>query len=788
MRNKLLLLALFILTMASHFVGANAQSQYGILYNGQNVQNEMSIAADPSQTFNFAASLPGLTYSSLSWTAEGGVEIVGSPNGSSVSVRSKSGTTNAEEYSRYAKGRLRLVAEVDTTIIPPGCESCEWGQWSKAFGYEVLIYKTFDWSGNSIVGPSCVNPGDSVTYSVAPWVSLHDAKVVGFDDYYWDIPDSLVDSELYYSADQSSETFVVSENIAGMTISARIGKYNCLEGVTQQAPLTLTLDNEVPVPILSGMVDNSYCLPFGTDSVTFTVSNASPEVDYNWDLRTWRILSQNGNGSSITFKPENNEQTIMLNITGGCSEKTYLYDVNRSLREDYVITNDYKTPNCLPANTTREFFIKQVPQGTAMQWNVSGEGWSVSQDESKRATPQISVGTGMGVVTAYCSKCLSVAISDTFYIAPDQLGEITGEACLDPGDTTQITYSVSAVNNVDRYEWSYPSQWGVSGSADGNIITLIPDGVHVDTVKVRAVGCNETDWSKLAVKMAYAAPQGISIAADCINIGEVSFIDFSVDEDESVANSIEYEWSIPSTFGSIWYSLNTTKQRISVRCRGNEGNHVISVQPKNSCGSSAVCSRTISLESNFELDTYIRRGYRHLETTEVSVEGATYYEWYVNGIKLEEGSEVSEAQFTLSNEDVGGYYYKGQGWLIVTYQNGCKTKKTISWDDTNTLKSIAVASVDSISAPVNKSIEMSSVDLSEVRLYPNPANNIVNIALPTDCEDCIVVISDLSGRVWHMKKSVNRLEQIDTAGYPRGSYIVSVKNGEHVSSHKLTVR
>ena len=51
------MLALFILTMASHFVGANAQSQYGILYNGRKVQNgEMSIAADPPQTPNTSTS------------------------------------------------------------------------------------------------------------------------------------------------------------------------------------------------------------------------------------------------------------------------------------------------------------------------------------------------------------------------------------------------------------------------------------------------------------------------------------------------------------------------------------------------------------------------------------------------------------------------------------------------------------------------------------------------------------------------------------------------------------
>ena len=770
MRNKLLLLALFILTMASHFVGANAQSQYGILYNGKNVQNEMSIAADPSQTFNFAASLPGLTYSSLKWTAEGGVEIVGSPNGSSVSVRSKSGTTNAEEYSRYAKGRLRLVAEVDTTIIPPGCESCEWGQLSKAFGYEVLIYKTFDWSGNSIVGPSCVNPGDSVTYSVAPWASLHCANEVGFDDYYWDIPDSLLDSELYYSADKSSVTFVVSENIEGQTIKARIGKYNCADETLPQTPLTLTLGNEVPEPVIDGMVNKAYCLPFGVESATLTVTNASPEATYNWDLRSWEVTGTNQNGSSITFTPQNNEQAIKLVITGGCSEKTFIYDINRSLPEDYAITNSSTDPSCLPPNHLSNFYVENVPIGTEMNWTVSGPGWSISDIESVKASPRIRVGTEVGIVTARCSRCPATSVADTFYVATGSIGEISGEDCLAPGDTSSLTYSVEPVSGADHYEWSYPIGWTHDGNVTGNSITLIPDGESVGSVRVIAVGCDHTIRKSLQVKMTKPAPDGITVE-DCINVGTTGTVTLSVNEDASVAGTRSYEWTIPNSFGSV-AAFGANKRSVTVNTTGNVGNHSIRVQQLNSCGSAALDTVvTLTQRMSFVVANNVPRWWYFysddLPYEELPEGYATV--WAIDGVVNPDQNNLPDLMLpksSLTSENVVS--------VTVTYPDGCSEVYEFHMSDY-------------ISA--NKSLSMDSdlSDLSEpIKIYPNPANSRLNVELPAKDKYCISIFSLSGNRILNIRgegKSCN----IDVSSIPRGEYICYVRQSKVAYGRQISI-
>lgn len=124
---------------------------------------------------------------------------------------------------------------------------------------------------NAIVGDKCAQPCDSVTFSVAPWVSLYQPNVVGFDTYEWEIPSSLRASDLYYSADNSSVTFVASDNIEGQVIKAKIGKYNIETG--SQPPLSLTLSNGIPKPIIEGMGDvNSISLTDVTPGLYFVVA------------------------------------------------------------------------------------------------------------------------------------------------------------------------------------------------------------------------------------------------------------------------------------------------------------------------------------------------------------------------------------------------------------------------------------------------------------------------------------------------------------------------------------
>lgn len=753
----------------------------GIVYNGTEYSNgaNLSIEADASKTYTFTAKLPAVSFASLQWSTLGGIEIVSGGTSPTVTIRCKSGTTYDDSYSLYAKGRLILSAEKETTAIAEGCEDCLSGiVCNPYYSYSLNIYKTFDWSGNAIVGDKCAQPGDSVTFSVAPWVSMYQPNDVGFDTYEWDIPSSLNASKLYYSADKSSVTFVVSDNIEGQVIKARMGKYN-IDANTQQ-PLALTLSNGIPKPQIEGMADDdTYCLPFSTPTASLIVSNASPEASYVWKMRTWDILSLSANGDTVTFRPQENEQVIQLQVEGGCTPQSYLYQINRSLPADASIANSYDDPYCLPASKNVTLSVAGVPVGTSLEWQVDGDGWLIPDAEKNKATPAVTTGEGPAKVTVRSTYCPAPELTATLNIEPQKPANIDGPACLTFGQSQTLTYTVPAVDNAAQYEWSYPSTWTVSGADNQNTITLISDGQTADSVKVRAVGCNESEWSSLAVKMGYPAPKGINIKSECLNPGLPTTIELEVEPPEGVASGVSYEWAIPSSFASM-YSYYTDKSDIRIRTTGNLGVYPISVTVNGSCGTNSYYTDTISMTPSFYISTYVARKMRFFMVDE-DLENADYYQWYINGKLLDSGKDLSIASFTLSDEEFGAYFDEGVVCVIVT-EGDCKTKVTYKYPEADEQKEQQQDEEIGENKSLNIANEQNSMTVS-----PNPATGNVKVSFLSPAKRRLSIFNQ-NGESVLFSSVTEAVNTFSLAGVTPGLYYVVAIDSESKYFSKLLVK
>jgi len=78
--------------------------------------------------------------------------------------------------------------------------------------------------------------------------------------------------------------------------------------------------------------------------------------------------------------------------------------------------------------------------------------------------------------------------------------------------------------------------------------------------------------------------------------------------------------------------------------------------------------------------------------------------------------------------------------------------------------------------------------LDEVRfdIYPNPASDFINISSENGIES--LIIRDIAGRVVKELTNLSSSERIEISGYKSGMYLVSMKNGNSVSTKKLIVR
>jgi hypothetical protein len=726
----------------------------------------VSLTTDPNVT---------ATIVSTTWEVFGGIQKV-SESGTNVSVAPMTGTTYATQYSKYAKGKLRAICHVQYIYqnTPAPCP----GDTAKTYTYtyyvdytaEVEIRKIFDMPDglvtNAIVGPECVLPGDSITYSVAPWVSLYQMNQVGFDSYYWSIPTGVNAGNLYYSADSSSVTFTAGNDIAGKTINVKMGACN-----TTQTPLTFTLGQEPADPVFKGKNLNSYCLPFGTLTDTIIISNPQPAVTYTWDLRSWTPDYTSEKGDTIVYIPLNNAQTITLKMNGGCADKTFIYDINRSLDSTSVISTSYGS--CLPKNKDVAFSIEGVPVGTEMAWSLDAtalaNGWTLSAAEAKNATPIIHVGTGNGRVYAETADCGSTSIYGDFRIKPDVPGSITGETCLDIDSTSTLTYSVSPVlNATEGYQWSYPAGWQVYGNDSVSAsIDLIPNGDNGGQIKVRAIGCDTSAWSTpLSINMNPNKPEGYLVNS-CVDAGLAGEITVKVD---SALSDLTYDWTILNdSLGTITtYSNPSDPSERVISTTGYTGTFLVTVSSVSAtCGASPLDTLSINVNKD-DLDfNFLSRDNgdifdpKYWYQLDLSPDDLNWYyghnfEWYYEGIgNVTHGTvpyrttdNLPSGLLTQSTEEF---------YLIVTDTlTGCKTKKIATTSGMRSAKT------------------QEAVNPTSITVYPNPASS--EIQLTSDyASNLDYSIYDINGKFIKKASNVTPPVSISVANLNSGMYVVYAK-------------
>ena len=438
---------------------------------------------------------------SASWTFTGGIEPNGSTTGLTVAVKSKTGATQSESYSKYAKGKLEVRCSVKFVYT----------YWSSNFDYdsckalpstphthtyykdyrdELEIRKQFSSAAaNLITGPECMEAGKSVTYSVAPWVSLYQLNRVGFDGYYWNIPNGVLANLLYYSADSSSVTFVSGNDLIGKQISVTLGACN----VDGQQPAAIALSKTPDKPVLTDENGNAiswedgYCLPLGAGPSQLIIVNYDESLTYTWSkTQGWSDVSFDD--GVLYFTPSTDARELRLSVLGPCSENSYDLSVIRSFTAagGYNRIVPVSSDTCLTQGAEIYFTVQNAADGMPMQWSVTegaGNGWAILAG-ANTARPLVKVGTGAGrlSVVAGCGS----AINRLFRVTPAAPVITASASCISVGYAGNVSFSVPDDPNAVAYEWVFSDASWVNTSDDNAI--QVPAGAAATTVKVRAIG------------------------------------------------------------------------------------------------------------------------------------------------------------------------------------------------------------------------------------------------------------------------------------------------------------
>ncbi len=773
----------------------NAYSNNDLAVNGQTSGYFCMTATATNDPFTVSyVGSDGFTLKSASWSyLGGGVNIESGANANTVYVSSQNGTTYSTKFSKYAKGKLRVDCVLEKTN--PNGVDCDGNTISSTYiretSMEIEIRKIFSYPdviSNEIVGPECVKLNEQVTYSIEPWVSLKDANSIGFDNYYW----NMGGNEDYYSSDESSITFTVDQNfLTHRTLTVSMGACN-----PTQTPVSRTLTEKPADPQLVGMNwGDTLCLPLNVLNTDITLQGLSQDVIYTWEKLGggWASNSTvvvDAQNPTLHLTPASDAREIRLRAKGLCEEKTYDLQINRSFTPEVNFIQTENKKNCMPKDTTIRLSVTKAADGMSMFWQITEDAnndWSIEPGDETKAEPRIHVGSGTAriSVVAGCGN----AIDSIFYIRPDKPDTIEGDHCFALGDTGTKSYTIQAVPNADQYEWKHP------GFSNGSTITQVPyidltlNGEPIDTIKVRAIGCSTSDWSKIAV--AYNPIKPGAITVPCTNVGLKKNITISVDKTGAVPGT-KFDWSIPVDFGSI-VGANSDFSEITVRQTGNEDLYVIKVRAYTDCAYSAYTTKAITVESTFEVDVE-NLDYLYYMGRTGTVPNATLYEWYVNDVFKKSGAALKSYAVECPTTS-------GSAYVIVTLNTGCQIKKGFTWDESGTTTTFSIGVGDGLSqseslqmaAPLrsgstslNTNTSVTGKSLGDAIVYPNPANQNVTIQLPQEGNGSILLVS-LDGKVIKREKTESSQFEMDLSAVQSGNYVLYIVQSGNKFTKKLVV-
>lgn len=95
---------------------------------------------------------------------------------------------------------------------------------------------------------------------------------------------------------------------------------------------------------------------------------------------------------------------------------------------------------------------------------------------------------------------------------------------------------------------------------------------------------------------------------------------------------------------------------------------------------------------------------------------------------------------------------------------------------------------DSLNVCINRSVSVNENEELSFAVYPNPANNIINISTKGTDGTSVIRITDVLGKVV-LQETISENKQLDVSEFKNGVYLINViENGVSTKSKRIVVR
>ncbi len=485
--------------------------------------------------------------SSYVWEVPTGASIVGTADGTSITVDFSAGS---------ATGYIRVK----------GVNNC--GEGSAAFAL-VQVSAISATLSSSVSGSIC--EGEPVTFTAS-----------GGNEYQFMINGTPATSFT------SSSTYTSSTLANNDEVSVRVR--NTSTGCEDTSSSIPVLVEAIPNPTLTSDIPGNTICP--GETITFTATDGD---QYQFYINGSPYGSKSNN-NTLAINTLNDGDTVAVrafnSLDCGTTSSNFTVNITNKPAAAGAISGNFAV---CEGDTTVVYAINPISGATSYIWQLPTGASIVGVTDGASINVDYGLNAISGTISVKgvndCGEGVSWSSPVSVNKYPAAAGNITGNASVDQTDTAE-TYSVPAINNATSYVWSLPTGTTIVSGGTSNSITLNFSNAQNGVLTVKGVSAcgNGTVSADFPITVAPLPDDAGTITDDGNTIFKGSQgVQFNV---PTIADATTYLWTVPAG-ATIVSGQGTASITINFSKTASNGN--ITVTGQNSIGSGASSSYSLFL-------------------------------------------------------------------------------------------------------------------------------------------------------------------------------------------------
>lgn len=534
------------------------------------------------------------------------------------------------------------------------------------------------------------------------------------------------------------------------------GVNDCGQGTASQ-PFFINVN---PLPGIPGVIFGPDIVCCGDTSVIYSIDSIPYSLSYIWEYSGSGIsIIDSGNIVYINFSLTATSGDLVVKGLNDCGEGSESEPLHIDVFQNPPMAGDITGPDEVCQGESNKVYVTPVLAGASTYfWNYSGEGVNIIGNGNSVKLNFSDTATSGELTVLGSNFCGEGEPSESFIITvnplPDTPSDIVGPVSVSQGEN-DIIYTTSIIANALIYEWEY----------DGENVQVFGN----DNSAFLNFGCNSTSGT-LSVK-------GINDCGD----GQESFIEIFVEKNPNPIISGKTE----VCKNEYWVEYYTEKTENDYIWNVNNGiiqsgqyNNKIFVHWNNDLDSGQVVINETNITTGCEnVDTLIvyNSGTSAPDpvnlilknndiATNILISPENSFQFYYWGY---EGKQAQTQIYTCSDENYCNYGYidtiNFYYWVYVGNSESCLTKSYFNGPEIS---------------EVNYYTESKGI-----KIFPNPANDILNIYLANALPQIEVILYDNVGKIikyyYFKNNSLNTVRQINISDLKGGFYILKLSLSEN---------